>query len=326
MRAVIWHGPGDLQVEDRPVPSYKPGKSIVAVTLAGICATDRELTAGRLPDISPGFVLGHEITGVIVAGDESQDIHIGDRVVIDTVYTCGVCESCTQNPTAECLSPGELGFTADGGWAQYVSVDTHRLHKIPNHFSWNEAVLIEPFACPLGALLDSKETIKGMRVLVVGGGIAAIAFASAAFALGARQVEVCLRTQRRSEIFRAIHPDIHLTTSENLERGVADISIDSVGNSSGIQTAVAGVKNHGLVICYGFTEDVVKDFPLAEIVLRNLRLSGHTNPKNVWPSLIHLLDQRAIATAGLVDRVITIEEVPQAVAHWEKNLRTVIQF
>lgn len=326
MRAVVWHGPGDLRVEDRPVPQPKPGTSIIATAVAGICATDRELTIGRLPEISPGFVLGHEITGVVVAGDETQDIHLGDRVVVDTVYSCGTCESCRRDSPSDCSATGELGFTADGGWAQYVRVDTHRLHQIPNHLSWTEAALIEPFACPLGALLDSKESIQGKRILIVGGGVAAIAFASAAFALGAGYVEVSLRTERRSKIFKAIHPDIHLSTSDHVKRGSADISIDSVGNSTSIQTAVSGVKNQGLVICYGFTEDVVKDFPLADLVLRNLRLSGHTNPKNVWPTLIDLLDQRAITTTGLVDRVISIEEVPRAIATWGKNLRTVIQF
>ena len=326
MRAVVWHGPGDLRVEDRPLPELSPGTSLVAVKAAGMCATDRELTAGRLPDVAPGVVPGHEITGTVVGGEETADIHLGDRVVVDTVYPCGTCPTCSAANPSACSAPGELGFTADGGWAQYIRVHTARLHRIPDHLPATEAAIAEPFAMPLGALLDANETVAGKRVLVVGGGMAAIAFASAAFALGARHVDVCLRTQRRADLFRAIHPDIHLTTAELAQPGCADISIDSVGTSASLRAAVVGVRTGGLVICYGFTDEAVDGFPIADFVMRNLRMSGHTNPKNVWPTLVDLLDQHALATAGLVDRLITIDDVPDVVANWSDNLRTVIEF
>ncbi len=326
MKAVVWRGPGDLRYEERPVPIATPGTAIIKTARAGICATDHEVSIGRIPGVETGFVLGHEITGVVVSTDHTHGILVGDRVVVDTVYSCQVCNYCLDGTPLQCLSPGELGFTADGGWAEYVKVDTQRLHKIPDHLPWEESVLSEPFACPLGALLDCGEVIAGKHVLVVGGGLAAIAFASAAFALGASRVEVSLRTKRRSEIFQKIHPDLQLSSTEDFKEAVADISIDSVGNTASIQTAIAGVKNQGLVICYGFNEDSVNDFPLTQVVLRNLRISGHTNPSNVWPTLIKMLDKGSITTRGYVDQVVTLEEVPSVVAAWEPHLRTVIQF
>jgi threonine dehydrogenase-like Zn-dependent dehydrogenase len=326
MRAAVLYGPGDIRIEDRPLPQLKAGTSLVEVTLAGICATDREIISGRISGFSSGVVLGHEITGNVVAGSQNDSVHIGDRIVVDTVYACGTCESCHQSNSSHCTSPGEIGFTADGGWAQYVRVDTNRLHKIPDILSKEEAVLLEPFACPLGALLDCNESIEDKRFFVVGGGLAAIAFASAAFALGAGRVSVSLRTKGRSEIFRAIHPEIHLIMNGEIEPRAADISIDSVGTSASIRTAISGVKDKGLVICYGITDGVVDNFPLEEVVLRNLRLSGHTNPKNVWPTVIDLFSRQAIKATNLVDRIISIDEVPQAIKNWRKNIRTVIQF
>lgn len=326
MRAAVWHGPNDLRVEDRPVPTLSTGTSIVSVKAAGMCATDRELTAGRLASISPGYVLGHEITGVVVETDETYGIHVGDRVVVDTVYSCGLCQNCLADNYLKCSDPGELGFTADGGWAEYVKVQNRRLHKIPDFLPWTQSVLIEPFACPLGALVDSKEEIKGKRVLVVGGGVAAYAFASGAFALGAGEVTVSLRSSRKMETFSLIHPDVHLVTSDQVKPGKADISIDSVGNSSSLQTAITGVKTRGLVICYGFSDEAAQDFPIADVVLRNIRLSGHTNPENIWPTLLKMIEAGTISTAGLADRAIGLEEVPEAVAHWGGNLRTVVHF
>jgi (R,R)-butanediol dehydrogenase / meso-butanediol dehydrogenase / diacetyl reductase len=326
MRAVIFNGEGDLSVGERAIPKLVPGKTLIEVALAGICATDREVFSGRIPGVKSKVILGHEITGLVVAGDESADIQIGNRVVADTVYECGECSSCKKGTVAECSNPGELGFTADGGWGQYVLVDTSRIHKIPDHLSFEESVITEPFVIPFGALLDSKATIKDKRILVVGGGLAAVAFASSAIALGASRVDVSLRTDRRNELFTNISPKINLTTSGHLDKQLADLSIDSVGNTESIATAISGIKNSGQVICYGFSSEFANNFPIAEVVLRNIRLSGHTNSSGKWPALIEMLTKGTVTTKGLVDRIITPEEVPDAIANWRGNLRTAIRF
>ena len=326
MRAVIWHGKNDLRIVEKQVPKPLPGTSIVQIIAAGICATDREVTIGRIPGVAAGVVLGHEITGVVVAGDESEHIKIGDKVVADTVYSCKSCASCVETPVGDCTNPGELGFTADGGWEEYVRVDTSRLHKVPENLSWEETVITEPFVIPFGALKDSGAVIEGKRILVVGGGLAGVAFTSGAVALGAARVDVSLRTPRRREMFDSISPIIQITSSELIEKAAADVSIDSVGTSESIHTAIIGVKDRGQVVCYGFSEEFGNNYPIAEVVLRNLRISGHTNSKGMWPVLIDLMAQGSIKTKGLVDRVITIDEVPDAVNNWQGNLRTVIKF
>jgi (R,R)-butanediol dehydrogenase/meso-butanediol dehydrogenase/diacetyl reductase len=326
MRAVILNGEGDLSIGEREIPKLRPGKTLIEIALAGICATDREIFSGRIPGIKPDVVLGHEITGTVVAGSESDQVKIGDRVVADTFYHCGKCDSCIANSLVGCSNPGELGFTSDGGWSQYVLVDTSRIHKIPDHLSFEESVITEPFVIPFGALLDSKAMIKDRQILVVGGGLAAVAFASCAIALGASRVAVSLRTSRRSELFTNISPKIHLVSREEVAKLSADLSIDSVGNTESITTAINGVKNSGQVICYGFSSEFADNFPIADVVLRNIRISGHTNSSGRWPALIELLSSGAVKTKGFVDRIITPDEVPDALANWQGNLRTAIRF
>jgi len=135
-----------------------------------------------------------------------------------------------------------------------------------------------------------------------------------------------LRTDRRSELFTKISPKVHLVPRENVVNLSADLSIDSVGNSESVATAICGVKNSGQVICYGISSEFANNFPISEVVLRNIRISGHTNSSGKWPALIEMLSSGAVKTKGLVDRVITPEEVPEAVANWQGNLRTVIRF
>lgn len=326
MRAVVLYGEGDLRVGEREIPQLLPGKTLIEVAFAGICATDREVFSGRIPGIKPQVIPGHELTGTVVAGDESDEIKIGDRVVADTIYDCNKCNSCLTDLAAECSNPGELGFTADGGWSQYVLVDTSRIHKIPDHLSFEESVITEPFVIPFGALLDSKAMIKDQRILVVGDGLAAVAFASCAIALGASRVDVSLRNESRRALFTNISEKIHVVIGEGVAKLSADVSIDAVGNSESIATAISGVKNSGQVICYGFSSEYADNFPIAEVVLRNIRLSGHTNSSGKWPMVIKMLSAGEVKTKGLIDRIITPEEVPDSIAHWQANLRTVIRF
>ena len=91
MRAVILNGEGDLRVGEREIPKLLPGKTLIEIALAGICATDREVFSGRIPDIKPGVIPGHEITGTVVAGDESNEVKIGDRVASNGQHAEIVC-------------------------------------------------------------------------------------------------------------------------------------------------------------------------------------------------------------------------------------------
>ena len=175
-------------------------------------------------------------------------------------------------------------------------------------------------------MLDSKATIKDQRILVVGDGLAAVAFASCAIALGASRVDVSLRGESRRALFTHISQKIHVVIGEDVAKLSADLSIDSVGNSESIATAISGVKNSGQVICYGFSSEFAEKFPIADVVLRNIRLSGHTNSRGRWPAVIKMLSSGEVKTSGLIDRIITPEEVPDAIAHWQGNLRTVIRF
>lgn len=324
MRVAMWHGNDDVRIEILPVPESTSADSLVRVSLAGICATDREIIQGHIPGVLPGVVPGHEITGIVVGGSGGKNASVGDRVIVDTFLPCQHCIQCQEGDVQKCADPGEIGFTANGGWAEFVLVPNDRLHRIPDRISDAEAVIAEPFAMTLGALLDSAEDISGSHVLIVGSGMAAAGFASAALALGASRVQVCLKSLDRAETFQKIDPRVEVITAADIQPGAADISVDSIGSQLSIESAIHGVRRKGLVICYGLAQQAVDNFPLGDVVLRNIRLSGHTNPENIWPTLIALLSDGSLSTKGLVDSFISLEDVPEKIRHKDRALRTVI--
>ena len=94
MKALVYQSPGHKGLEERPVPQIKePGDAIVQISKTTICGTDLHILKGDVPSCSPGRILGHEGTGVVVkTGEAVTNFRKGDRVLISCITACGRCE------------------------------------------------------------------------------------------------------------------------------------------------------------------------------------------------------------------------------------------
>src|SRR5207253_9326005 len=89
MRAAVFHGPGDLRIEDVPRPHAGPGEAVIRVTLTTICGTDLHILRGEYP-VRPGLIIGHEPVGVIEElGLGVTGYAVGDRVLVGAITPCG---------------------------------------------------------------------------------------------------------------------------------------------------------------------------------------------------------------------------------------------
>jgi threonine dehydrogenase-like Zn-dependent dehydrogenase len=145
MKALCWHGHGDVRVDTVPDPKIKdPTDAIVKITSSGICGSDLHLLDGYMPTMKSGDILGHEPMGIVVeVGSAVTKLKKGDRVVVPFTIACGDCFFCkktlfsccdTSNPNAEMArkamghSPaGLFGFSHllggfPGGQAEYLRV------------------------------------------------------------------------------------------------------------------------------------------------------------------------------------------------------------
>ncbi len=145
MRALVWHGKGNVSVDKVPDPKIQdPGDIIVRITATAICGSDLHLYDGYQPTMEDGDILGHEPMGIVAeTGSAVTKLKKGDRVVVPFVIACGSCFFCkrtefsmcdTTNPNAEIArkamghSPaGLLGFSHmlggfPGGQAEYLRV------------------------------------------------------------------------------------------------------------------------------------------------------------------------------------------------------------
>lgn len=160
--AVVVHGPHRARLEERAVPSLKPGELLVRVSHVGICGTDLEILEGSLGYYRSGLasypiVPGHESSGTVVAmGPRVTDYDEGDRVVIECIQGCGACAACTRDEAIRCRERREVGVIGqDGAYAAYLVTRARYVHRVPDGVSLAQAALTEPLAV----------VIKGLRRL-----------------------------------------------------------------------------------------------------------------------------------------------------------------
>ncbi|MEI4272230.1 zinc-dependent alcohol dehydrogenase [Klenkia sp. LSe6-5] len=104
MKAVTWHGKGDVRVDDVPDPTIQqPTDAIIRVTTTNICGSDLHLVEPLAPFMSVGDVMGHETMGEVVeVGGETGDLRVGDRVSIPFQISCGHCWMCDRGLYTQC--------------------------------------------------------------------------------------------------------------------------------------------------------------------------------------------------------------------------------
>jgi threonine dehydrogenase-like Zn-dependent dehydrogenase len=160
MKAVVFHGVGDIRFEDVPEPSIEqPTDAIVRITSSAICGTDLHMVRGTMADMKPGTILGHEAVGVVEElGPMVRNFDRGDRVVVLSTIACGYCSYCRAGYFAQCdnANPGGnragtafFGGPATSGPFNGLQAEKARIPfanvtmvKLPEEVSDDQAILI----------------------------------------------------------------------------------------------------------------------------------------------------------------------------------------
>jgi len=138
MRAVTWHGRGDVRVDTVPDPTIQePTDVIIEVTSSGICGSDLHLIEVMAPFMTVGDVMGHEPMGIVrEVGSDVTALKVGDRVVVPFNISCNTCWMCSQGLQSQCettqnreqgMGASLFGYTklygqVPGGQAEYLRV------------------------------------------------------------------------------------------------------------------------------------------------------------------------------------------------------------
>lgn len=141
MKALKLMGEGRAEVREVPVPEVKPGWVRLRVTASCLCGSD--LHGYRNPGghrVTPG----HEVAGEVAAvGAEVTNVRPGDRVSVYSIHGCGACPACGSGRFIFCGSvQGVVGFSYDGGDADYLLAPASTLYRLPEDVTWIQAALM----------------------------------------------------------------------------------------------------------------------------------------------------------------------------------------
>lgn len=104
---MVWTGGGHFETQSFAFPKLAEGESLIRLTTATVCGSDRHTVRGRRPGACPS-VLGHE--GVGVVEDSRADLTPGQRVVFSVTSVCGQCRNCRRGLSAKCTSVVKVGL------------------------------------------------------------------------------------------------------------------------------------------------------------------------------------------------------------------------
>jgi threonine dehydrogenase-like Zn-dependent dehydrogenase len=228
MRALCWHGRGDVRIDKVPDPQIQEATDvIVKITASGICGSDLHLFNGFMPGMKSGDVLGHESMGIVVElGSEVKKLKQGDKVVVPFTISCGQCFFCKKtlfsccdrsNPNARLARKamgqapaGLFGFSHlmggyPGGQAEYLRVPYADVGpiKIETDLA-DEAVLFLSDILPTGYMAAENCDIEpGDTVAVWGCGPVGQFAIKSAWMLGAGRVIAIDSVYERLELARS---------------------------------------------------------------------------------------------------------------------------
>ena len=258
MRVAMYYSNQDVRVEEMPRPEIGPGELVVRVNASGICGSD--LMEWYRTDRVP-LVLGHEIAGEVVAvGEGVEHYKVGDRISASHHVPCNTCHYCLKGHPTVCETLRKTHFYP-GGFAEYIrlpAINVDRgVYRLPEEVSFEEATFIEPLACVLrGQQLARVQ--PGLRVLVIGSGIAGLLHIQLARATGAGRIVATDISDYRLKAAREFGADETLHAAEDVparlrqvnEGRLADVVIISTGALSAIRQGLQSVDRGGTVLFF----------------------------------------------------------------------------
>jgi alcohol dehydrogenase len=297
MKAVVYHGPGKLALEDKPKPIIAaPTDAIVRVTKTTICGTDLHIMKGDVPAVTDGRILGHEGVGIVDAvGGSVSSFQVGDLVLMSCVSSCGKCANCRKGMYSHCLNGGGwvLGNLIDGTQAEYVRIPfaDNSLYPIPAGADQEAFVMLSdilPTGFECGVL--NGHVGPGDTVAIIGAGpVGLAALLTAQF-------------YSPAEIIMVDPDDNRLAVSKTF--GATQVVND--GDGKGIEKIMALTGGKGVDVAMeavgvSVTFDICQGIVAAGGHIANIGVHG----KPVQLKLDKLWSQNITLTTRLVDTVTT---------------------
>lgn len=318
MRSVRLHGAGDVRLQDEAVPTPTASESLVRVSAVGICGSDLHWFAqGTIGDakITNPLILGHEFSGIVETG-----LTGGQRVAVDPLINCEICEPCRQGNPNLCLNQRFAGHgTQDGALREFVAWPSRCLIHLPDSLTDEDGAMLEPLGVAIHSV-DLAHMRPGMTAGVFGCGPIGLLVIQVARIAGAYRVIATEKLRHRLDAARSFGAEVAPASdgeeakeimSLTGERGV-DVAFEVAGDQAAVDAAIAAVKPGGRVILAGIPDDNRTAFDASIARRKGLTIKLVRRMKHTYPRAIHLVERGQIDVRSLITHRFPLERAHAA--------------
>ena len=353
MKAWVLGDPGNITLEDKPVPVPERAHVLVRIDAVAICATDLEIIYNGPPaqiegggPHNKGFTPGHEYMGTVVAlGPGVDDYAIGERVTVEIHAGCGQCKRCREGMYTSCHNYGKNygdvdkghranGFTTDGGFCEYQVNHVNTLVHVDDSMSDEEATLVVTAGTAMYGLTELGGLVAGESVVVTGPGPIGLLGVAVAKAMGAQPVILTGTRDNRLEIGKQLGADhvINVRNEDPVEavrtimdgKGV-DYVVECAGAGNAINEAAQMVNRGGKICLAAFPHGQVP-IDVAHLVRNNIYLYGiRGEGKSATHRAEAFMRQKRFDATLIHTHTFPMTELPEALRYAKERVEDAIK-
>jgi L-iditol 2-dehydrogenase len=302
MNAAFIHGIKDMRLGTMPKPKLKEDELLLRVRSVGVCGSDLHYYLEQgigSAQIKEPLVLGHEFSAEVVdERAEAFGFKLGQLVAVDPAKFCYQCEWCERGHHNLCPNVEFTGAPPfHGAMREYISVSPKQIFAVPDGFSPDDAVMLEPLGIALHAL-DLAKLRPMASVAVVG------------YAVDPLEYRLLAAKNLGADYVATSYQEVLKQTNG---RGV-DVVLEATNSPIGPRHATETVAIGGEVILVGIPEG--DEFSLTASLVRRKGLTIKLSRRmgNVYPRCIHMLHKKLIDTKPIVTHHFPLAQTPEAFA------------
>ena len=325
MKIAVMTSPGEIEFQDRKIPSFGNTEVLVKIKAVGLCTWEQKYYKG-IPNSYP-FVGGHEISGIVegVGLGVSQSLKKGDHVVVASLTRCGECYFCRRGLDNLCENTGSdsnpNGSWGPGGFSEYFVAKGYEVYKISSDIDLITGTMAEPLACVIRSI-DRSRIEFGDTAVVLGGGVMGMLHLLLAKQRGAVVIVSEPDEARRKKALSlgadyAVDPiniDLPEFVKKHTKGHGAEAVFFTAGGKNAINGGIKSLVQNGTMVIYGGTgaDDILnidpKLFHYDEIYLTGV--TKHT--KDTFRRAADLISSESLALKDLISEEYPFENIVEA--------------
>ncbi|WP_423605146.1 zinc-binding alcohol dehydrogenase family protein [Sphingomonas sp. MS122] len=331
MQAIVCEQPGTLSLVARPRPERLAGEVLLRIRRVGMCGTDYHIFRGTQPYLAYPRVMGHELAGEVIEGDEGGRFAAGQIVCVMPYLSCGTCIACRRGKTNCCVNIQVLGVHRDGGLAEYLAVDARFVIDAAG-LTLDQAAMVEFLAIGRHAV-ERAALDPGRRVLVAGAGPIGMAVTLFAAQRGAEVTVLDGNRARARFCVERLGASAIITLDEDVPARVAALTeddgfsavFDATGSPTAIEAGFAHVAHGGTYVLVSIVAADIR-FSDPEFHKREMTLMGSRNATIAdFEAVIAAIRAGAVPVGAMHTHSAPLARLPDMIEGWMRPEARVIK-